>query len=297
MLKPFQLFWPFARRSWSVSGPSVQANSLLPMPTAANGRENHVADLLQGFSGPTQSRGARGFPDDAAKASISTSRARLLAAIAQEQHGDVRGTLHREARLADRRAPSSQDDEDLHEILANLSALAFRDELTGLQNRRGFMCRGAEILAMSAKAGKHSTLLYADVDNLKHVNDFMGHCAGDDVLVRVSEVLKATFRETDVIGRLGGDEFVALTAADGTVGERSILIRLRRALARENLSFHSFPISLSVGLATFDPGAPTSLEELIVRADGRMYSQKKARPVLPGSALVAANDASFGVLA
>jgi diguanylate cyclase (GGDEF)-like protein len=159
------------------------------------------------------------------------------------------------------------------------------------------MCRGAEILAMSARAGKHLTLLYADVDNLKHVNDSGGHCAGDDVLVRVSEVLKATFRETDVIGRLGGDEFVALTAADGAVGERSILIRLRRALARENLSLHSFPISLSVGLATFDPAAPTSLEDLIVRADGRMYSQKKARPALPGSALVAANDASFGVLA
>jgi diguanylate cyclase (GGDEF)-like protein len=208
-------------------------------------------------------------------------REELTSALVRERDQDVKLILTRISRLVDRRTPSARQAEALNDVIASISTLAFRDELTGLLNRRGFMRLGAQVLALSERDGRHPILFYMDVDHLKHVNDSGGHRAGDDLLVRASAALKATFRDTDVLGRLSGDEFAALTVSDGAGGERSVLNRLRRTLARANAGERRFPVSLSVGVATFDPVAPATLDELIARADGGMYVQKRARLAVP----------------
>jgi diguanylate cyclase (GGDEF)-like protein len=208
-------------------------------------------------------------------------REELTSALGRERDQDVRMILTRISRLVDRRTPSARQAKALNDVLASISTLAFRDELTGLLNRRGFMRLGAQILAMAEREGGHPILFYADVDHLKRVNDSGGHRAGDALLIRASAALKATFRDTDVLGRLSGDEFAALTVSDGAGGERSVLNRLRRTLARMNAGEPRYPVSLSMGVATFDPAAPATLDELIARADGGMYVQKRARLAVP----------------
>jgi len=220
----------------------------------------------------------------------------LTSALTRERDQDVKLIITGISRLVDRRTSPARQAQAFNDVLTSISTLAFRDELTGLHNRRGFMRLGSQILALSARNRRRSILCYADVDQLKRVNDSAGHREGDDLLVRASEVLKATFRDTDLLGRLSGDEFAALTVSDGDAGERSILERLRRTLARTSNLQRRFPVSLSIGFAIFNPIAPASLEELVSQADGSMYVQKRARAAVPALFEIDGRDAGHGVL-
>lgn len=91
-----------------------------------------------------------------------------------------------------------------------LYALSFRDELTGLYNRRGFITLARQQLKIASRMNKGMLLLFADFDELKRINDIFGHKAGDRALLGVSDILKGIFRESDIIARIGGDEFVVL---------------------------------------------------------------------------------------
>jgi diguanylate cyclase (GGDEF)-like protein len=209
--------------------------------------------------------------------SWETLRERLVFALIRDHDRELQEILSFVMQSPNRPVSRTRHAAMLADVLASFSRLAFRDELTGLHNRRGFMCLGTRALAMSSRHGRPVALFFADVDDLKHVNDAAGHQAGDGLLVRASGVLRATFRKSDLIARLSGDEFVVLTSALDAAGKRSILQRLQRALVRANSAERQFPVSLSVGVAVFDPAAPASLEELIARADERMYAQKRGR--------------------
>ena len=91
-----------------------------------------------------------------------------------------------------------------------LRTLSIKDDLTGLYNRRGFFALAEQGLKTAQRMGTEMLLIYGDLDNLKEINDTFGHKEGDQALMDISQILKETFRESDIIARIGGDEFVML---------------------------------------------------------------------------------------
>ncbi len=171
----------------------------------------------------------------------------------------------------------AQDVTELRQAQEHLQTLSLTDELTGLHNRRGFFTMAARMLRSAPRTGQEFTLLYTDVDDLKTVNDTYGHDAGSALLVATADVLKNTFRAADVVARIGGDEFVAL-AAISRLGSSVIVERLRTHLANVNARpGRPHPLSLSFGMAHFDPTGSISLEEVIRQADHAMYEHKRSK--------------------
>ncbi len=159
-----------------------------------------------------------------------------------------------------------------------LRSMSLVDDLTGLHNRRGFFALAQQQLKIAERTKQKVLLFFADLDNLKQINDTSGHQEGDDALVETAAVLKETFRKSDIIGRVGGDEFAAL-AIDSTDETEDVLInRLQNAFeALNRLRGGRHTLSLSTGVARSDPGEPSSLDELMTRADKSMYQQKRTK--------------------
>ena len=162
-----------------------------------------------------------------------------------------------------------------HETMTELRQLALDDELTGLRNRRGFMLLGEQALKTADRAGSPLTLIFVDVNSMKVINDGLGHHEGDRALQDVAEVLRMTFRESDVIARVGGDEFCALIRTTSHSSQQAPVERIEQNLnefhdARER----RYRLSLSVGAFPYDPEKPCSLSELMEQADRLMYRQK-----------------------
>lgn len=151
------------------------------------------------------------------------------------------------------------------------------DSLTGLKNRAAFMSR----LKAVVEADTHKSpaaLMLVDLNGFKAINDGMGHCAGDELLVQVALVLKNTVRATDIVGRLGGDEFAVLVhdAIDDR-GVRQIAERLTRALCRPvRVGRHAISPAAAVGVATFPQDARTA-QTLMRCADLALYQAKRKR--------------------
>jgi diguanylate cyclase (GGDEF)-like protein/PAS domain S-box-containing protein len=156
--------------------------------------------------------------------------------------------------------------------------LSLTDDLTGLYNRRGFTLLAEQEVKLARREKRDMLLMFGDVDGLKTINDSHGHAQGDLALQEVSTALKETFREADILARIGGDEFVVL-AVDASMERADILTnRIQVALKRrKQQADRPYQLSLSLGIANYDPEAPCTLSELIVQADGRMYQQKQAR--------------------
>ena len=159
-----------------------------------------------------------------------------------------------------------------------IRALSLTDELTGLFNRRGFTLLAEQEIKMAHREKRSMLLFFGDVDFLKEINDTHGHAQGDLVLQELSAILKETFREADILARIGGDEFVAL-ALDAAMENADVLAdRIQAILERRNQPGNrAYPLNLSLGIARYDPEAPSTVSELITQADSRMYQQKKAR--------------------
>lgn len=158
----------------------------------------------------------------------------------------------------------------------DLEELSLRDPLTGLYNRRGFDLLANQSLRLAKRNGRESVLLLADMNDLKDINDTLGHRQGDLALQAAARAFTTALRDSDIIARLGGDEFVALAVEAHPPGINSLLQRLREQLDLENAKLHMLlPLSLSIGVAPFDPQAGPSLNELIVAADRDMYDKKQ----------------------
>ena len=158
-----------------------------------------------------------------------------------------------------------------------LRMMAMVDELTGLYNRRGFLALTEQQLKLAKRTKRGALLLYSDVDNMKWINDTLGHHEGDRALIETAQVLKETFRESDVIARLGGDEFVVLALeTSGAVSADAITTRLQRNLEASNARGDCrYELSLSMGMTYYDPECPSSIGELLDQADRLMYEQKR----------------------
>ncbi|MBV8856293.1 MAG: CHASE3 domain-containing protein [Acidobacteria bacterium] len=157
-----------------------------------------------------------------------------------------------------------------------LRDLSLTDELTGLYNRRGFLTLSEQQVRLSRRRGEQLLLLFADMDGLKRINDEHGHDAGSRAIAAAGEVLRRTFRDSDVLARLGGDEFVALVTDTAGKGPEFFTERLREGLRRHNEQAAApYAVSLSVGAARLD--GTLNVEEAVARADELMYQNKRRK--------------------
>src|SRR5467141_2181387 len=165
-----------------------------------------------------------------------------------------------------------------HYVLqAELGSLALTDELTGLYNRRGFLALAERQLKLGRRSGRGMLLFMMDLDRLKQINDSFGHFEGDRALKHTAHALEETFRDSDVVARLGGDEFAVLAIEATGHSEATIKTRLFECLKAINSDQSRYELSLSLGVARFDPSTRTSIGELMVKADQAMYEQKRLR--------------------
>jgi diguanylate cyclase (GGDEF)-like protein/PAS domain S-box-containing protein len=155
-----------------------------------------------------------------------------------------------------------------------LEQLSLHDELTGLRNRRGFYVLLPEQAKRAKRSGARVVVLYGDIDRFKAINDRLGHRRGDQVLRAVADALRVAFRETDLIARLGGDEFCVV--AESPSDPEILVRRLDEAIAAAggDLGLH---IGLSYGTVVTDWRGLDDPDELLTRADMRMYEAKRAR--------------------
>lgn len=159
-----------------------------------------------------------------------------------------------------------------------MHTMLLTDELTGLYNRRGFFALGDYQLRIAKRQLNGIYMLYADLDDLKAVNDKWGHHEGDVTLMEIADILKQNYRESDVIARIGGDEFVVLPVGIAGDSVETIIDRLHKAIDFNNTqSSRDYKLSISAGIAYFDPTEPCSVEELLDKGDKSMYERKKIK--------------------
>ena len=158
-----------------------------------------------------------------------------------------------------------------------IHALSLRDELTGVNNLRGFHLLAEQALRLSQRSNLPFSVLFIDLDNLKQINDTLGHQAGSAFLAETSEILRTTFREADVLGRIGGDEF-AVAGHFGKSAIASAIERLEACCAAKNAEEgQRFALSFSVGHVTSMETDLETLDELLMRADEAMYKVKRGK--------------------
>lgn len=172
-------------------------------------------------------------------------------------------------------------DERMHQLEhaeAELRILSLTDDLTELCNRRGFLIHAEQHFKTARRTRKEFLLFYADMDGLKQINDTFGHEEGSRAIIRMAEILRKTFRDSDIIARPGGDEFTALVKDACPDMAGVISARLRENLQRYNAQCcHSYELSLSIGFVTVAPDVTTTLEEQIAKADRAMYEHKRSK--------------------
>lgn len=154
-----------------------------------------------------------------------------------------------------------------------MAYMSLHDRLTDLYNRVYFE---EEIQRLNYSRLYPISIISADIDGLKLINDTMGHSTGDDLLRSFAEILKANMRSSDVVSRFGGDEFAAiLVSTDRPTAER-VIERIRKAVARYNESRSGPFLSFSMGVATSNNGE-SSLLDCLKLADDLMYRDKLSR--------------------
>jgi diguanylate cyclase (GGDEF)-like protein/PAS domain S-box-containing protein len=163
-----------------------------------------------------------------------------------------------------------------------LQKMSIMDELTGLYNRRGFLTLAQQQLKVAERTKKEMFLFFADLDNLKWINDTLGHQEGDHALLDIAAILKETFRESDIIGRMGGDEFAILALDTGEVNPETLTSRLQNCMEGFNQKVtRPFHLSISMGMAHYNPDHPLGIDQLIAVADRLMYEQKRNKTAPP----------------
>jgi|HubBroStandDraft_6_1064221.scaffolds.fasta_scaffold37445_3 diguanylate cyclase (GGDEF)-like protein len=173
-----------------------------------------------------------------------------------------------------------------------LEELALTDPLTGLPNRRAIDDWANRQLSGAQRYGFSFLVVLADLDHFKAVNDTYGHEAGDSVLRKFSEILKANSRRSDMCGRIGGEEFLLILTHTTQENAKGVIERIRRQLETTKFDFGggSLTVTASFGLAGFEGAQPADFNRLVIQADAALYSAKRtgrnrmeiAAPSVPG---------------
>ena len=194
----------------------------------------------------------------------------LVAAVVRSRTAYLRARqAELERQIAERTADLSAANERLFE-------LATTDPLTGCANRRHFVERANDLIALSRRLETPICLAIMDLDEFKQVNDTYGHPAGDAVLRMIGRTSRDHIRATDLLGRIGGEEFALLMPDTATEGANQLAERLREAIGAEVADVEGtiLHITVSLGLAEIRPGE--SFEQLYARADAALYAAKEA---------------------
>lgn len=154
-----------------------------------------------------------------------------------------------------------------------LRTVASQDGLTGLLNRAALQDMAAEQLRRLPEDTAAGTVILADLDHFKAINDTHGHAAGDLALQAFADACRATVRSTDLVGRYGGEEFIIFAPGAGPYRAETITAEISRRLAEGSISDVSTMPTVSYGIAVVPPGA-LSLEEPIAVADAALYEAK-----------------------
>jgi diguanylate cyclase (GGDEF)-like protein len=167
-------------------------------------------------------------------------------------------------------------------IQTTLRALSLRDDLTGIYNRRGFSTLARHQMRIAQRRQTGFYLIFIDLDDMKRINDTVGHLAGDQALIAIAQLLSHTFRGSDVVARLGGDEFAVITCNNETQypdnATTAITTRLETAVARHNDRHLDEPsLSISYGVIFFDPAQNKTLDQTLLEADQIMYKNKQQK--------------------
>jgi diguanylate cyclase (GGDEF)-like protein len=184
---------------------------------------------------------------------------------------NVRVYAELEQRVSDRTADLEAANDEIRKLLVT-------DELTGLNNRRGFYLLANPALRAAQRDGRRCVLAFLDVDGLKRVNDGHGHEIGDSLISDVADVVRGALLDSDIIARMGGDEFAVLVT-DPTQDATALRDRLSDAFrAFNDTAGRPYRLSASIGLAEAAASGTDTIDELLAAADGRMYDEKKTRP-------------------
>lgn len=158
-----------------------------------------------------------------------------------------------------------------------LEKVASLDDLTGLLNRRAIVQRAAELLRKARTRRQPFSLLLADLDHFKSVNDRFGHDTGDIALQRFAALVPQCIRPSDAAGRYGGEEFCILLLGADAKGAHVVSERLRLLVEAQlgEVNGRAIGITLTIGAATYLPGLrPDTVADLIAAADAALYSGK-----------------------
>jgi len=162
----------------------------------------------------------------------------------------------------------------LIEYNTRMATLSTTDELTKINNRRGFTIEANKLLKAAKSKNRYGMILFCDMDGLKKINDTYGHEAGDRAIIAESKILQNISRKSDVIGRFGGDEFAL--AIEG-MDKKSFKLLEQRIIEESNTynktNKEKFKVSISIGAAQYTP-ANNDLEKLLAIADKELYKVK-----------------------
>ena len=166
--------------------------------------------------------------------------------------------------------------ENIRERNEILNFLSEYDSQCAILNRRGFIERAIRL--NRDNVGKHAICVFMDLDHLKEINDTFGHSQGDVALIAVSDMLKQTVRNNDLVARIGGDEFVGMFVIDTPEYDDIFRARLKRSYEEYNQkSGLPFYVEASVGIAHFTCNQGLEISKIVNDADRYLYEAKKAK--------------------
>jgi diguanylate cyclase (GGDEF)-like protein len=211
-----------------------------------------------------------------------TSYVRSIACIPMVVYNDVIGVINVTNKRYGRHF--TDDDVEMLKAVADQAAVAINkaqlwdmavtDSLTGLYVRRYFMVKLHEEVHRAERYNNILSIVMADLDRFKNINDTYGHDAGDRVLKDIGRFLQQNVRDVDMVARYGGEEFVIMIPEAAKDAAYILSERLRKKFAR--LKFENLPqITISLGIATY-PFDGKEAEDLLRKADAAMYAAKRA---------------------
>jgi len=160
---------------------------------------------------------------------------------------------------------------------SQLQQLLYRDELTGLHNRRGLLTLAEHQLRISRRSQQHLLAVYGDIDGLNWINKAFGRREGDHAVQTVAAILRGGVRDSDIVARMGSDEFLILAIDAPGACAAHIIDRIEEKLAQYNVAHPQYTLQITWGIAEHDPQSPLAFDDLLLRASEALSRRKQAK--------------------